>query len=63
MVDRPAPGPVPGPPSAPVAVPPAVAEALQALAGVTDRPLEEHVDVFDAVHRRLQDALAALDER
>ena len=45
------------------AVPPAVAAALAALDGVQQRPLEEHVDVFDAVHRGLQDALAALDER
>ncbi|MCW2606029.1 MAG: hypothetical protein JWO60_722, partial [Frankiales bacterium] len=44
-------------------VPPAVAAALEALTGVTDRPLDEHVEVFDEVHRRLQDALAALDER
>ncbi len=44
-------------------VPPAVEAALAALDGVVDRPLEEHVDVFDEVHRRLQDALATLDER
>ena len=45
------------------AVPPTVAVALAALEGVADRPLEEHVDVYDEVHRRLQDALASLDER
>ena len=44
-------------------MPPAVAAALVALDGVGQRPLEEHVDVFDAVHRGLQDALAALDGR
>ncbi len=44
-------------------LPPSVDAALAALAGVADRPLDEHVAVFDDVHRRLQDALAALDER
>ena len=32
------------------------------LAGLTDRPLSEHVPVLDGVHRLLQDALATLDE-
>ena len=69
---RPAPpGPVPsaavprpGPPAAPVLDRdvPAVAAALAALDGVHARPLDEHVEVFDAVHRLLQDALATLDE-
>ncbi|MCU1520406.1 MAG: hypothetical protein JWN19_791, partial [Arthrobacter sp.] len=49
--------------SAPTGPPPAVAAALAALDGVADRPLDEHVEVFDEVHRRLQDALATLDER
>ena len=43
-------------------VPAAVVPALAALDGVERRPLEEHVAVFDAVHRGLQDALAVLDE-
>jgi hypothetical protein len=39
-----------------------VSAALAVLDGVGDRPLDEHVAVFDAVHRQLQDALATLDE-
>jgi hypothetical protein len=37
-------------------------EALAALDGLEERPLTEHVEVFDGVHRALQDALATLDE-
>ncbi len=40
----------------------AVAAALALLDGIEERPVAEHVEVFDAVHRSLQDALAALDE-
>ncbi|HUR15337.1 MAG TPA: hypothetical protein VM097_12705 [Mycobacteriales bacterium] len=40
----------------------AVASALALLDGLEERPIAEHVEVFDAVHRSLQDALAALDE-
>jgi hypothetical protein len=29
---------------------------------VEDKPVAEHVEVFDQVHRALQDALASLDE-
>jgi hypothetical protein len=36
--------------------------ALARLDGLEDRPVGEHVEVFDAVHRSLQDALATLDE-
>jgi hypothetical protein len=36
--------------------------ALALLDAVDDLPVSEHVEVFDAVHRALQDALAALDE-
>ncbi|MCW2778920.1 MAG: hypothetical protein JWN17_2645 [Frankiales bacterium] len=57
------PGPSAAAPGSPAGPPPAVAAALAALDGVADRPLDEHVEVFDDVHRRLQDALAALDER
>lgn len=39
-----------------------VVEVEERLAQLADRPVAEHVDVFDAVHRRLQDALATLDE-
>jgi hypothetical protein len=36
--------------------------ALDLLEGLEDVPVAEHVAVFDAVHRSLQDALATLDE-
>ena len=39
-----------------------VARALDRLTGLDDRPVAEHVEVYDAVHRLLQDALASLDE-
>ena len=39
-----------------------VNEALGLLEGLDDRPVSEHVEVFDGVHRALQDALATLDE-
>ncbi|MCU1674180.1 MAG: hypothetical protein JWN77_2293 [Frankiales bacterium] len=39
-----------------------VDDALGLLEGLEERPVAEHVAVFDEVHRLLQDALAALDE-
>lgn len=36
--------------------------ALGRLDGLQERPVAEHVAIFDEVHRALQDALAALDE-
>jgi hypothetical protein len=39
-----------------------VAAALELLDGLDELPVNDHVEVFDAVHRSLQDALAALDE-
>jgi hypothetical protein len=36
--------------------------ALGLLDGLDELPVSEHVEVFDAVHRSLQDALATLDE-
>ena len=36
--------------------------ALARLGELDDRPVSEHVAVYDEVHRLLQDALAALDE-
>jgi hypothetical protein len=36
--------------------------ALSRLQGLEDLPVGDHVEVFDAVHRSLQDALASLDE-
>ena len=37
-------------------------EARARLDDVDDAPLDEHVDVFEDVHRRLQEGLADLDE-
>ena len=42
--------------------PPAVTAAMTRLEELAGRPVAEHVEVFDEVHRHLQDALAALDE-
>jgi hypothetical protein len=53
--------PVPGPPAGAAPVP-QVAAALRALDGLAERPVHEHVERFDALHRALQDALATLDE-
>ncbi|MFN2522212.1 MAG: hypothetical protein ABR614_02725 [Mycobacteriales bacterium] len=39
-----------------------VDDALGCLDGLEQRPVAEHVAVYDEVHRLLQDALAALDE-
>ena len=39
-----------------------VAEVLRWLEDLQDRPLPDHVQVFDDVHRALQAALARLDE-
>ena len=54
--------PVPGPSPSAAAATDAVAEALHRLDDLADRPVAEHVEAFDAVHRSLQDALATLDE-
>lgn len=44
------------------APPAGVTAALEALGALEDLPVAGHVEVFDAVHRLLQDALATLDE-
>jgi len=41
---------------------PRIDSALALLDGLEDTPVSEHVEVFDTVHRALQDALATLDE-
>lgn len=41
---------------------PAVEDAERLLDGVAELPVAERVAVLDAVHRRLQDALATVDE-
>jgi hypothetical protein len=38
---------------------PAVDDALQALDGLADRPVDEHVAVFEQTHERLRRALDA----
>ena len=52
---------LPGPPSGSAPVP-QVTEALRALQDLHERPVHEHVELFDGLHRTLQDALATLDE-
>ena len=56
--------PVPGPPAPATGngAAPGVLEALARLEELDQRPVAEHVEVFDGVHRLLQDALATLDE-
>lgn len=39
-----------------------VEDALALLDQLDEKPVAEHVEVFDALHRSLQDALATLDE-
>jgi hypothetical protein len=41
---------------------PAADEAREQLSAVDEAPLEEHVEVYEDVHRRLQEGLADLDE-
>ena len=54
--------PIPGPGTSGTAASTGVAEALRQLEDLPDRPVAEHVEVFDGLHRTLQDALATLDE-
>lgn len=42
---------------------PAADAARERLESLDGAPLEEHVDVYEDVHRRLQEGLADLDER
>ena len=54
--------PVPGPPSGPVpAAGTVVTQALERLAELDGRPVDEHVEVFEEVHRLLQTALTGVD--
>lgn len=46
----------------PAQEPAALAAAMTRLDDLEGRPVAEHVEVFDEVHRHLQDALATLDE-
>jgi hypothetical protein len=53
--------PVPAPPTA-VAAPPAalqrIEQAVTSLAGLDDRPLDEHPEAYEGVHRVLREALS-----
>lgn len=75
MTERPANG-ADAEPSEPAVVPPAPADrtadrtgvaaadaAAERLAGVEQAPLDEHVEIYEDVHRRLQEGLADLDEQ
>jgi hypothetical protein len=48
-------------PPAPTGVP-AADTARERLADVDEAPLDEHVEVYEDVHRQLQEGLADLDE-
>jgi len=41
---------------------PAAEAARQRLQAIDDAPLDEHVEVYEDVHRELQEGLADLDE-
>jgi hypothetical protein len=41
---------------------PAEQDARERLRAIDDAPLEEHVEVYEDVHQRLQEGLADLDE-
>jgi hypothetical protein len=53
--------PVPGPPAAPAAHDP-VAAPEERFADLEDRPVSEHVAVFEAEHDRLQRELGTIDQ-
>jgi hypothetical protein len=57
------PGQVPGPPRLP-GPPPAEPrpDPVEAFAGLADRPVAEHVAVFEAEHDRLQRELSTIDQ-
>lgn len=43
--------------------PPAVDQAARRLDDLEEAPLEDHVEIYEDVHRRLQEGLADLDEQ
>ncbi len=51
--------PLPGPPPRPLDPQQRVQRALAPLDGLAQRPLAEHVEVFEELHTALSDALAA----
>jgi hypothetical protein len=59
------PRPVPGPPRAvpaPPAAAPAAPDAPSPFAGLADRPVADHVAVYEAEHERLQRELSTIDQ-
>jgi hypothetical protein len=42
---------------------PAVDEVLQSMQGLQQRPVEEHVAIFEAAHEKLRTALASAGDR
>ncbi len=54
--------PVPAGPDADAVEFPATAHLRETLDGLSGVPVAEHVALFDAAHRHLQDTLASLDE-
>jgi len=61
VTEQPAPEP-PAPPVQPTGVPAADA-AADRLGELEEAPLDEHVAIYEDVHRRLQEGLADLDEQ
>jgi hypothetical protein len=62
---RPVPGPPrPGPGSPPVHAPAEAADGVrpEAFAGLDDRPVSEHVAIYEAEHARLERELGTIDQ-
>ena len=57
-----APRPTPPMPGPPAGAAPAGAAPADPFAGLTDRPVAEHVAVFEAEHDRLQRELSTVDQ-
>jgi len=47
--------------SEPVEIPGIASEVSQTLSGLAERPVEEHPEVYETVHRRLGDTLSDID--
>ena len=62
MTEPSRPRPVPGPPRPAADGAPAVSPAAPSYADLEQRPVAEHVAVFEAEHARLQRELATIDQ-
>jgi len=51
----------PGGESDPAEIPGIAAQVSEALSGLAERPVEEHPEVYETVHRRLGDTLSQVD--